>query len=63
MTDWNRSSSCKADSPMCVEVLRLTEKVAVRDSKDPSGPVLVFTHAEWAEFISGCVAGEFSVPD
>lgn len=33
---------------------------AVRDSKDPSGPVLRFTPAEWAAFTAGVRDGEFN---
>ncbi len=31
----------------------------VRDSKDPDGPVLMFTSAEWDAFVKGAQAGEF----
>jgi Domain of unknown function (DUF397) len=38
----------------CVEVARnLPGAVAVRDSKDPHGPVLLFTPADWAAFTAG----------
>jgi hypothetical protein len=38
----------------CVEVARnLPDAVAVRDSKDPHGPALVFTPADWAAFMAG----------
>lgn len=38
----------------CVEVARnLPGAVAVRDSKDPHGPALVFTPADWAAFTAG----------
>jgi hypothetical protein len=46
----------------CVEVGECTcggGTFYVRDSEDPSGPVLKFTRAEWAAFISGAKAGEF----
>jgi hypothetical protein len=33
-------------------------EAAVRDSKDPDGPVLVFTTAEWQSFGAGVKAGE-----
>jgi hypothetical protein len=33
--------------------------VAVRDSKNQRGPVLVFTPAEWAAFVAGVKDGEF----
>lgn len=35
--------------------------VAVRDSKDPAGPVLTFTPAEWTAFIAGAKDGEFDL--
>jgi hypothetical protein len=44
----------------CVEVA-LGELVLVRDSKDPEGPVLVFTTAEWEEFLRGVKAGMFDI--
>lgn len=33
--------------------------VTVRHSKDPTGPRLAFTAAEWAAFTAGVRAGEF----
>jgi hypothetical protein len=35
--------------------------VAVRDSKDPAGPVLVFTAPEWDAFVGGAKDGEFDL--
>jgi hypothetical protein len=44
----------------CVEVgVDPCGPVLVRDSKDPSGPVLSFTAAEWDAFAAGMAAGEF----
>lgn len=56
---WFKSSrsGSKAD---CVEVAHLTGGVGVRDSKNPTGPALVFTPAEWTAFVSGVRAGEFA---
>ena len=34
--------------------------VAVRDSKDPHGPILNFTSAEWLAFCQGMAGGEFA---
>ena len=33
--------------------------ILIRDSKDPSGPVLAFNEAEWTAFIAGVKDGEF----
>lgn len=45
----------------CVEVALGADGVAVRDSKDPDGPVLRFSDQEWGAFISGVYAGEFDL--
>lgn len=46
---WRKSSS-SGNSGNCVEVAtKLPGVVAIRDSKDPSGPVLVVTRAAWQE--------------
>jgi hypothetical protein len=42
-----------------VEVAFVGGQVAVRDSKNPTGPALVFTAAEWTAFVGGVTAGEF----
>jgi hypothetical protein len=44
----------------CVEVAHLdADTIGVRDSKDPGGPVLRFTRAEFAAFVDGARNGEF----
>jgi hypothetical protein len=44
----------------CVELAPLTGgSVAVRHSAQPDGPVLVYTRAEMAAFLSGAKDGEF----
>ncbi|MEO3806664.1 DUF397 domain-containing protein [Nonomuraea sp. B1E8] len=46
----------------CVEVARnLPGVIAVRDSKNPNGPALVFTHSEWVAFLTGAKNGEFDL--
>jgi hypothetical protein len=45
----------------CVEVAFLDTGVAVRDSKDQSGPALVFTQAEWIAFVDSTKDGEFDI--
>jgi hypothetical protein len=56
---WHRSSACDGADTTCVEVAVRTAGVAVRDSKDPGGPELRFTAAEWDAFVRGVRAGEF----
>jgi Domain of unknown function (DUF397) len=54
---WRKSS--RSESNGCVEVAFLERQIAVRDSKDRSGPVLQFTHGEWEAFLAGIRRGEF----
>ena len=54
-----RKSSHSAYNGSCVETAGLPGGVAVRDSKDPGGPQLAFTAAEWSAFIAGAKDGEF----
>jgi uncharacterized protein DUF397 len=54
---WRKSSHSGNNG--CVEVLHGDDQVAVRDSKDPSGPVLLFTPLEWRAFLAGVRDGEF----
>ncbi|SES92605.1 protein of unknown function [Nonomuraea wenchangensis] len=39
--------------------MNFPELIAVRDSKDPHGPKLLFTRNEWKAFIGGVKMGEF----
>lgn len=51
---WHKSSHSSANGGNCVEVAGDgAGVVAVRDSKDPDGPALVFTPADWSAFIAG----------
>ncbi|MEU7710622.1 DUF397 domain-containing protein [Micromonospora chalcea] len=45
-----RKSSHSGDEGACVEMAPLSGAVAVRDSKDPAGPVLMFPPHAWAAF-------------
>jgi hypothetical protein len=46
----------------CVEVAHLNDWTAVRDSKNPAGPVQLYTDHEWACFLDGARNGEFNRP-
>jgi len=52
---WRKSSRSTGgdDQADCVEVAELSGRVAMRDSKDPAGPVLVFTRTEWRALLGG----------
>ncbi|MFC4015184.1 DUF397 domain-containing protein [Nonomuraea purpurea] len=57
---WRKSSRSSDNGGQCVEVaMNLPGVVAVRDSKDPDGPKLIFTPAEWKTFVNGLKAGDF----
>ncbi|MEU9834316.1 DUF397 domain-containing protein [Streptosporangium sp. NPDC048047] len=57
-----RKSRRSAVNGNCVEVAPLDGgRVGVRDSKDRSGPVLVFTPDEWDAFVGGVKDGEFDL--
>ncbi|MFA4846571.1 MAG: DUF397 domain-containing protein [Patescibacteria group bacterium] len=45
----------------CVSVAITSDKVGVRDTKDPSKTTLTFTHDEWTAFIDGVKKGEFDL--
>lgn len=58
MNVWRRSSRC--DSAGCVEVADLIDgSRAIRDSKNPGQPALVFTAGEWKTFTEAVKRGEF----
>ncbi|MFC5835766.1 DUF397 domain-containing protein [Nonomuraea insulae] len=57
---WKKSSRSGNNGGNCVEVAtNLPGVVAVRDSKDRTGPALVFTSSEWRAFLGGVKDGEF----
>lgn len=56
---WIKSSG-SAGNGACVEVASVREdEVLVRNSRDPEGPILAFTKAEWVAFLAGAKALEF----
>jgi len=60
--DW-RKSRHSGEEAACVETAFLADgRVAVRDSKDRSGPALIYTPREWDAFLAGAKDGEFDLP-
>jgi Domain of unknown function (DUF397) len=58
--DWLKSSYSGNNGGNCVEVARnLPGAVAIRDSKNPDGPVLVLAPDAFAAFTDGIRAGDF----
>jgi Domain of unknown function (DUF397) len=59
---WRKSSYSGNNGGDCVEVAgNLHKVVAVRDSKNPDGPMLMFSHGQWRAFAAAVKAGEFDL--
>jgi hypothetical protein len=52
---WRKSSQSMSGD--CVEFALLREAVGVRDSKDPTGPVMIFSRSEWQAFVDAAKRG------
>jgi hypothetical protein len=61
-TAWRKSSHSGGDGTECVEVARADRLTAVRDSKNPTGPVLSFTQPEWTAFLAHLKHSDESFP-
>lgn len=56
---WRKSSESNS-SGSCVEVAELPDgEIAVRNSRYPAGPALIYRRAEIAAFVAGAKNGEF----
>ncbi len=55
---WFKSSK-SGGNDSCVEVAYVGGAIAVRDSKNPAGPALIYTPDEWTAFVAGVKDGEF----
>ncbi|MEW2291832.1 DUF397 domain-containing protein [Streptomyces sp. NPDC006743] len=49
---WRKSSYSNDEGGDCVEVADVPAFVPVRDSKNPTGPVLLFQRSAWTPFLS-----------
>jgi uncharacterized protein DUF397 len=58
---WHKSSR-SAGNGNCVEVAELSGTVAVRDSKNPQGPVLHFDADTWSRFVDAIRSGALDGP-
>lgn len=53
-----RKSSRSGSGQDCVEISDMPDGVAVRDSKDTAGPMLVFGIDSWRSFLAALKAGD-----
>lgn len=60
MTEYKTSSFCTYGNCIAVGVIP-GGQVAVRDTKNPGGPELLFSSEEWAAFTAGVRNGEFDL--
>ncbi|MFF5216067.1 DUF397 domain-containing protein [Micromonospora sp. NPDC000442] len=51
---WRKSARSNGQNA-CVEVAVVDRAVAVRDSKNPSGPALIFDCPAWTTFVSSAM--------
>ncbi|HEX5201781.1 MAG TPA: DUF397 domain-containing protein [Actinoplanes sp.] len=58
---WRRSSRSDGDGDFVEVADNLPGIVAVRDSRDPDGPALIFNLREWEAFVGGAKDGEFDL--
>ncbi|MWA04085.1 DUF397 domain-containing protein [Actinomadura sp. LD22] len=59
--EWRKSSRSTNTGGQCVEVADLASAVAVRDSKDPDGPMLVFGASAWSAFAARAKGGHLDL--
>jgi hypothetical protein len=60
---WIRSRHSGPTGGNCVEVAFLAGgEIAMRNSRHPQGPALIFTRPEWDAFLGGAEDGEFGRP-
>ncbi|HYZ09444.1 MAG TPA: DUF397 domain-containing protein [Pseudonocardiaceae bacterium] len=58
---WQRGSQAAGEGDH-LEIAFVEGHIAMRNSADPDGPVLLFTPAEWEAFVLGARDGEFDEP-
>jgi hypothetical protein len=60
---WIRSRRSGPTGGNCVEIAFLADgQIAMRNSRHPQGPALIFTRSEWDAFLGGAKDGEFGRP-
>ncbi|CCH35745.1 DUF397 domain-containing protein [Actinosynnema sp. NPDC047251] len=49
---WRKSSYSGGANTDCVEIASTGSRMAVRDSKNPTGPVIAFPVVKWQAFVA-----------
>ena len=52
-------TAAKSGGGNCIQVARRDDVIMIADSKNPGGPILVYTLQEFHAFINGIKNGEF----
>ncbi|MFA1544585.1 DUF397 domain-containing protein [Actinomadura monticuli] len=55
---WRKASQSSSTGSDCIEVAAIRDVIAVRDSKNPEGPMLVFDRDAWAQLAERVNGGE-----
>jgi hypothetical protein len=58
---WRKSTRSTAEAANCVEVAAVQRAVAVRDSKNPDGPKLIFDRRSWRRFTQAVKRGSYEM--
>jgi len=54
---WRVARQCNGGA--CIRVASAGDTVVIGDSKNPHGPVLAYSRAEWSAFVEGIRQGDF----
>lgn len=58
---WKKSVRSGQEGGNCIEVADVSGAIAVRDSKNPTGPTLILSPRQWENFLRGVKQGTFDV--
>jgi hypothetical protein len=54
---WRVARNCNGGN--CIRVAPSADMIVIGDSKNPDGPLLSYSRAEWAAFVEGVRQGDF----
>lgn len=61
LLDWRKASRCQGNGD-CVEVASTSGQVAVRDSTNKDGPILMYSANAWRSFLDITKRGAYDLP-